>query len=108
MPVEAVTWRLSAFAPPPTFAEIPVLAAASSTPTPIGTRSVRLTRAAAVEVPVYRRSDLGAGSRFDGPAIVEERETTAVIRAGWACEVLPDGVILATFTGDSGATAVSA
>ena len=97
VPVEAVTWRLSAFAPPPTFAEVAVSAAASSTPTPIGTRSVRLTRGAAVDVPVYRRRDLGAGARFDGPAIVEERETTAVIRAGWSCEVLPDGVILATF-----------
>ena len=99
VPVEAVTWRLSAYAPPPTFAEIAVTAAASSVPTPIGTRSVRLTRGGAVDVPVYRRTDLGAGSRFHGPAIVEERETTAVIRAGWACEVLPDGVILAKFEG---------
>ena len=32
---------------------------------------------AAVDVPVYRRATLGAGDRFDGPAIVEERETTA-------------------------------
>ena len=36
-----------------------------------------------VDTPVYRRPTLGAGDAFDGPAIVEERETTAVIRPGW-------------------------
>jgi N-methylhydantoinase A len=36
---------------------------------------------------------------LDGPAIVEERETTAVIRPGWSAEVLADGSILATRAG---------
>ena len=39
---------------------------------------------------------LGAGDRFDGPAIVEERETTAVIRPGWTVEVGADGSLIAT------------
>ena len=29
-------------------------------------------------------------------AVVEERETTAVIRPGWEATVLPDGAIVAT------------
>ena len=33
-------------------------------------------------MPVYDRYALPAGSRFDGPAIVEERESTAVIPQG--------------------------
>jgi N-methylhydantoinase A len=46
--------------------------------------------------PVYRCGTLGPGARFDGPAIVEERETTAVIRPGWSVEVGTDGSLLAT------------
>jgi N-methylhydantoinase A len=47
-------------------------------------------------VPVYRRERLGAGTTFAGPAIVEEREMTAVIRPGWAVEVARDGSLVAT------------
>jgi hypothetical protein len=39
---------------------------------------------------------LGIGARFEGPAIVEERETTAVIRPGWSVEVATDGSLIAT------------
>jgi N-methylhydantoinase A len=39
--------------------------------------------------PVYRRAELGAGATSTGPAVVEERETTAVIRPGWSVEVAP-------------------
>ena len=40
---------------------------------------------------------LGAGTRFAGPAIVEERETTAVIRPGWTAEVdAPTAACIAT------------
>jgi N-methylhydantoinase A len=53
---------------------------------------------AAVDTPVYRRATLGAGDRFTGPAIVEERETTAVIRPGWNVEVAHDGSLVATRT----------
>ncbi|MBI5088270.1 MAG: hypothetical protein HZB15_05260, partial [Actinobacteria bacterium] len=50
---------------------------------------------APVETPVYRRTDLGLGQRIAGPAIVEERETTAVIRPGWTASVGPDGSLIA-------------
>jgi len=49
-----------------------------------------------VETPVYARSELGAGSAFSGPAVVEERETTSVIRPGWNVEVSTDGSLIAT------------
>jgi N-methylhydantoinase A len=66
---------------------------------PIGTRPVVFGRAqVAVDTPVYRRATLGAGDRFAGPAIVEERETTAVIRPGWDVEVASDGSLVATRT----------
>jgi N-methylhydantoinase A len=49
----------------------------------------------ALDTPVYRRVDLGKGQRLVGPAIVEERETTAVIRPGWVVVVADDGSLVA-------------
>ncbi|MBI4562667.1 MAG: hydantoinase/oxoprolinase family protein, partial [Candidatus Rokubacteria bacterium] len=40
-----------------------------------------------VETPVYDRYRLGPGASFEGPAIVEERESTAVIGPGGRCRV---------------------
>jgi N-methylhydantoinase A len=58
------------------------------------------TRGAPAEsVPVYDRSTLGAGDAFEGPAIVEERETTVVVRPGWRVEVAPDGSLVAFRSG---------
>jgi len=92
--VEVVTWRLSAYAhadPVEPRATVGTTAGA-----PHRTRPVRFTRGAdAVATPVYRREELGVGQQFDGPAIVEERETTAVIRPGWMVTVATDGSLIA-------------
>ncbi|MEQ8718569.1 MAG: hydantoinase/oxoprolinase family protein [Acidimicrobiales bacterium] len=98
--VEVVTWRLSAFEPS---ADIePPVADGAGEPTPHRTRPVRFGRGEApVEVPVYRRATLGAGATFGGPAIVEERETTAVIRPGWSVTVAGDGSLVATRGGET-------
>jgi N-methylhydantoinase A len=93
--IEAVTWRISALAPA---ANVPgvQLPAATGEAQPHHRRPVRFHRGQPpTDTPVYRRPDLAWGHTFDGPAIVEERETTAVIRPGWRAEVLPDGSILA-------------
>jgi N-methylhydantoinase A len=92
--VEAVTWRLSAFAPAATVE--PTTVVRTEVGAPVRHRPVRFDRGtAAVDTPVYRRGDLGVGQRIEGPAIVEERETTAVIRPSWTASVLPDGSLLA-------------
>jgi 5-oxoprolinase (ATP-hydrolysing) len=39
------------------------------------------------EAPLYRRDDLGAGSRIDGPAIVAEANATTVVEPEWRAEV---------------------
>jgi N-methylhydantoinase A len=36
-----------------------------------------------MEVPVLDREEMGAGSEVEGPAIVEFRESTCVVRPGW-------------------------
>ncbi len=97
VPVQAVTWRLSAFAVTNVVEPATDLAAATGPPEPIGERPMVFDRGAdAVTAPVFRRSDLGAGAAFDGPAVVEERETTSVIRPGWSVEVAADGSLIAS------------
>jgi N-methylhydantoinase A len=95
--LEAVTWRLSAYAPADQVE--PELLSRGGEAVPSRLRDVIFGRGeAAKNVPVYKRSDLGAGCSFSGPAIVEERETTAVIRPGWSVEVAMDGSLIATRT----------
>jgi N-methylhydantoinase A len=92
--VEVVTWRLSAF----TDAQVVEPAAVLSTVEgkPFGTRKVRFSRGTpAQDTPVYRRADLGVGQKIEGPLIVEERETTTVIRPTWKMEVAADGSLIA-------------
>ena len=48
-----------------------------------------------VETSVYKRELLQPGMVFEGPAIVEERETTSVIRPGWNVEVGDNGSLVA-------------
>ena len=95
--VEAVTWRLSAFA---AAAPVEPLTELSTTiGEQVRTRPVRFSRGApAIDTPVYRRVDLGLGQVIEGPAIVEERETTAVIRPGWVATVAHDGSLVADRT----------
>ncbi|MDD9369155.1 MAG: hydantoinase/oxoprolinase family protein [Acidimicrobiales bacterium] len=96
VPVEVVTWRVAAWAPAAPF-EVAELPAAEGDPVPHRTRAARFDRGGdEVEVPVYRREELGVGATVAGPALVEERETTAVIRPGWTGEGAGDGSLLAT------------
>ncbi|MEY2522325.1 MAG: N-methylhydantoinase, partial [Ilumatobacteraceae bacterium] len=92
--VEAVTWRLSAYANADTVE--PIAEVGDDHGKPNTFRAVRFDRMAeALDTPVYRRTDLGRGQRLSGPAIVEERETTTVIRPGWVVEVADDGSLIA-------------
>jgi N-methylhydantoinase A len=96
--LQAVTWRLSAVSAAAEFEPTPVPAGVGAAPA--GRRPVVFERGQpARDVDVYKRAALGAGDTFDGPAIVEERETTVVIRPGWHVEVAQDGSLIATRVG---------
>jgi len=43
-----------------------------------------------VSTPIYHRGDLGHGDRIQGPAIIEQLDSTTVITPGWTAE--PDRV----------------
>jgi len=47
-----------------------------------------------VETCVYDRSRLKPGARLDGPAIVEQADTTTVIEPGWQARVDPSGSLI--------------
>jgi N-methylhydantoinase A len=88
VPVEALNWRVVSAAPQPevhmwTHAQPHVHTGPS---VPKGQREVYLPGGRR-DVPVYDRYALGAGARLDGPAVVEERESTLVVPAGKTAEV---------------------
>jgi len=49
-----------------------------------------------VATPIYDRSGLDAGREFDGPAIVEQAESTTVVPPDWHARVRADGTLLLT------------
>ncbi len=99
VPIEIVTWRLSASAASDPVEPATVRSDSPSEPT--SSRPVTFARGRPpLDTPVYRRSSLAVGQRISGPVIIEERETTSVIRPGWSVEVAADGSIVATRPGD--------
>ena len=96
IPVEAVNWRLTATGPRP---EIGAGTWWSKGVTPgealKGKRRVYLPGAEKyAEVPVYDRYRLPVGLKIDGPAIVEERESTLVMNGPGTAWVDPSGSLM--------------
>jgi len=82
-PIAVVSWRVVAQGPRPTL-RLPTSAGASrdSGAARKGARRVYLPDAKGyAEVPVYDRYALGAGATLEGPAVIEERESTVVVNA---------------------------
>jgi N-methylhydantoinase A len=92
VPIELVTWRVSARGPAIPFSRAADLAAAPGAAR--GSRPVHAWQEGQA-TPVYDRASLAAGQRIGGPAIIEERETTTVIPPGWTATIDPVGCIIA-------------
>jgi N-methylhydantoinase A len=90
--VEVVSWRVSAFGPPIEKTE------AKADKRRMGpeprSRAVRFPNGIK-DTPVHARADLASGRQIDGPAIIEERETTIVILPGWSARIDAHGCIFA-------------
>jgi N-methylhydantoinase A len=90
VPVEVQNWRLACRGPA---AEAPLASwappeASDARAAKTGERPIFVpAERAYVVAPVYDRYRLGAGVRFKGPAIIEERESTAVINGDADIEV---------------------
>jgi 5-oxoprolinase (ATP-hydrolysing) len=66
-------------------------------PAPQPLAQVVLTTAGiAAEAPVFRREQLRAGDRVDGPAIIAEATATTIVEPGWRAECTARGDLLLT------------
>jgi|SoiMethySBSTD1v2_1073268.scaffolds.fasta_scaffold173126_1 N-methylhydantoinase A len=69
-------------------AELPTYERGGGRPEARGSRNVRFDRdGEPVETPVYRRDELDAGTDFDGPALVDQLDSTVLVPPGVRCEV---------------------
>jgi len=85
-PIEVTTWKLSAFSSGPGVS-LPRCAPAIGVE-PTACRLAYFPESGGfVETPVYGRYSLGVGAAVQGPAIVEERESTTVLPPGWRARV---------------------
>jgi N-methylhydantoinase A/oxoprolinase/acetone carboxylase beta subunit len=102
--LEVMTCRLTATGPRPRVS----LSETAGEPRPAaealkGERPVYFAELGAfVQAPVYDRDLLSGGMRFSGPAIVEEKDSTAVIGPGALVTIDRFANLLATFTPDNG------
>jgi N-methylhydantoinase A len=79
-PVEALSWRLACVAPGQDIRIKPtVVGAAVASGARRGTRDVLFEGLGTLQCAVYDRYALAPGTTFDGPALVEERESTCCI-----------------------------
>jgi N-methylhydantoinase A len=93
--VEVLNWRVVSSGPKP--AVTLRLTSASSGEARKGTRQAWFPSAGGfVDTAVFDRYRLAPGARVDGPAIVEERESTVVVPPGASCVVRSDGALEVT------------
>ena len=68
-------------------AELAIHEATGVTPLPVSRRPVWFEADASIETPVYERTDLPAGLKLAGPAVVEQVDSTVLIPPGTTAEV---------------------
>ncbi len=84
-PIQVINLRLVIVGVPPK-PELPPLAAADGEPEPIQTIEV-YAQGAWQGAAIYRRDDLRAGHRFEGPAVVAQDDCTTIVLDGFRAEV---------------------
>ncbi|MDG2286063.1 MAG: hydantoinase/oxoprolinase family protein, partial [Alphaproteobacteria bacterium] len=101
-PIEIVNVRLSASAR--LYEERDAAAPTRSTaePTPNGRRPVFFDGDAAVDAALFSRDALESGQIIQGPAIIEQLDTTTPIYPGDRAEVTPDGHLIITIDAGAG------
>jgi len=85
--IEALNWRVTVSAPPPALAFGAAGASTAAAAVKTHRRAWFAESNGWVDTPVYDRYALVPGTTFEGPAIIEERESTAVIGPGARCRV---------------------
>ena len=89
--VEIVNYRLTAHGRLYRFETKKDTLNGAAPPEPIGTRPVYFSPDTAVESKVYERSALRTGQTIEGPAIIEQVNTTVLVPGGWRLDCDPVG-----------------
>jgi N-methylhydantoinase A len=94
--IEATTWRLTVLGPK-TPVKLPRFEQKAGSAEPVARREAYFPECEGfAETPIFDRYSLFAGSVLEGPAIVEERESTTVLPPGTKAEVDEHGTLLAS------------
>jgi N-methylhydantoinase A len=99
LPVQGVTYRVQLIVPAEkvNYPAAPEADDAGSAPAPVETVELRHLEHEPIATPVYERTALRRGQRFDGPAIVRESLATTFLLPGQRAEIGPLGeIIIAT------------
>jgi len=95
-PIEIVNVRLSASAKLHKFEDRPPVSGSVGEPTVRDTRQVYFDAETPVEARIYDRADLRPGQTVEGPAILEQMDTTTPVFPGDVAEMTPDGHLIIT------------
>ncbi|HEY2996157.1 MAG TPA: hydantoinase/oxoprolinase family protein [Methylomirabilota bacterium] len=87
VPFEALNWRVTVAAAPPALAFGGGAPSAAASALKTRRRAWFAESQGWVDTPVYDRYALAPGTTLEGPAIIEERESTAVVGPGARCRV---------------------
>ena len=88
MPIEILSWRVVSSGARPNLRLQVSAAAGDAASARKGERPAYFPEAGGfVATPIYDRYRLAPGAAFEGPAIVEERESTAIVGPGARCRV---------------------
>jgi N-methylhydantoinase A len=91
VPIEAISWRVLTRGPDP---DLKLVATTSDDGEPRkGTRAVWFENGY-VDTPIFDRYRMAVGMTVDGPAIVEERESTTVVGPDATARVAEDGSLI--------------
>lgn len=96
-PIEMLNLRVAATATGPEY-EATAIEAGDEDPSPARTRTGEVIFGSSLaperlSVPRYDRGRLRAGNRIEGPAVVDEFDSTVVVGPGWTATVLESGTI---------------
>ncbi|HET6708990.1 hydantoinase/oxoprolinase family protein [Amycolatopsis sp.] len=93
--VEVLNWRVVSSGPKPEVT-LRLPAQPAGNPRKVGRKAWFPSTSGFVDTAVFDRYRLAPGTRVDGPAIVEERESTVVVPPGAHCVVRDDGALEVT------------
>jgi N-methylhydantoinase A/oxoprolinase/acetone carboxylase beta subunit len=94
--MEATTWRVTAVGRK-VAVELPKFERGTGKPSPSERRPVYFPECEGfADTPIYDRYQLFAGAELEGPAVVEERESTTVLPPGTRAEVDERGTLTVT------------